>query len=113
MVKLKKNLTIVTLILILIFSNQVWAQEKEEVKESKSRRFEILFNASLPFTLIFSYLLISGIESIASQGKVFSVKEKDRPLVLVGAVTFSSLIAFRDLKKDSSRDEKVRPCNVK
>lgn len=103
--RIKKNLLIIVLILILIFPNHIWAKEKKDIKESKWRRFEIIFGMSLPFTLIISYLLVSSIDAAFSGGKMFSVREKHHSYVWATAVTLSCLVALKDIKKNSKPQE--------
>ncbi|MDI6786158.1 MAG: hypothetical protein QMD92_05550 [bacterium] len=108
MSKIKKNLLIGILVLIFIFPNHIWAKENkenEDIKESKWRRFEILFSISLPFTSIISYLLVSSIDAAFSKGKMFSVRKKHHSSVLAISIALSSLIAIKGLKESSKPQE--------
>jgi hypothetical protein len=99
---LRKKIIIYFLIFQFLIPDSLLAKEEE----SKARRFEILFNISLPFNLILSYLLISTIETAFDEGRLFSVKEEHRPLVFVTALVFSFLVAFKGIKEKEVKEEK-------
>ncbi|MDI6704044.1 MAG: hypothetical protein QME40_05195 [bacterium] len=74
--------------------------------ESALRRFEIVFFASLPFTILYSYLIMSGISYV--QDKDLRLEEGELLIVGTSGVVSSSLIAYYDLKKNQCKLNLVR-----
>ncbi|MDI6793685.1 MAG: hypothetical protein QME81_12620 [bacterium] len=101
-----KNITLFILLLTLV------RPTISQAKEHPARRAEIVFTVSLPLTFLNSLIIVGGIEWLR-EGSSVRLEEKDWWTIGAGALTFSSLVAYYDLKKQSFHPiEEQRPSST-
>ena len=75
---------------------------KHPYHESPGRRFQIVFTLSLPFSLLYSYALVSLIKS-ASNSRQSQLNAVEAGSIAASALGFSAWIGWQDYKKVQSQ----------